>query len=57
MSAPHHAGNVMPRQREPHRKVAADGARTENAYPHGVIILPREIESGSFHKLAPARNR
>ena len=31
----HHAGDVMSRQRQPHRKMAADGARTENANPHG----------------------
>jgi hypothetical protein len=26
----------MPGQREPHRKMTADGACAENAYPHGV---------------------
>ena len=30
----HHAGNVMTGPREPHREMAADGARTENTYPH-----------------------
>ena len=29
----------MSGQRQPHRKMAADGARTENAYPHGVDVL------------------
>ena len=32
----------MPCQREPHRKMAADGARTENANPHGVEVLGRD---------------
>ena len=30
----------MAGQREPHRKMAADGAGTENANPHGVDVLP-----------------
>src|SRR6478752_9905785 len=35
MRAPHHAGNLMSCQCEPHRKMAADGASTENANSHG----------------------
>jgi hypothetical protein len=31
-------------QREPHRKMAADGAGTENAYPHGWEILLGESD-------------
>ena len=46
--APHHAGDIMPCQREPHRKVAADGARTENANPHGWIVLPRGDRERQF---------
>ena len=40
----------MPCQREPHRKMAADGARTENANPHGEEILLEGKSSTSFHK-------
>ena len=41
----------MPCQREPHRKMAADGARTENAYPHvKEVLLERMIVPTSFHK-------
>jgi hypothetical protein len=49
----------MSGQREPHRKMAADGARAENAYPHGVSVLlgARRLNFPSFHKLAPRRNR
>ncbi len=44
----------MAGQRQPHRKMAADGARAENANPHGVISSERlSIVSASFHKLAP----
>jgi hypothetical protein len=31
----------MTGQREPHREMATDGARTENAYPHCAEILLR----------------
>ncbi len=34
MRPAHHAGDVMTGQRQPHRKMAADGARTENTYSH-----------------------
>ena len=37
MRLAHHAADVMPGQREPHRKMTADGARAENAYAHGVV--------------------
>jgi len=30
----HHAGDVMSGDGKPYRKMAADGARTENAYSH-----------------------
>ena len=41
----------MPCQREPHRKMAADGARTENAYPHvKEVLLERMFVPISFHK-------
>ena len=51
MRAPHHAGNIMPCQREPHRKMAADGARTENAYPHvKEVLLEGMFVPTSFHK-------
>ncbi len=36
MRSAHHAGHFMACQREPHRKMAADGARAENADTHGV---------------------
>jgi hypothetical protein len=39
MRSAHHAGNVMSGARQPHRKMTADGARAENAYPHGVGVL------------------
>ena len=35
MRPAHHAGHLVAGQRQPHRKMAADGARAENAYPHG----------------------
>src|ERR1700694_758289 len=35
MRPAHHAGDLMSRQREPHRKMAADGARAVNADTHG----------------------
>ena len=38
MRPAHHAGDVVAGQRKPHRKMAADGARAENAYPHGVDV-------------------
>ena len=38
-------------QCEPHRKMAADGARTKNANPHGVEILLGGKGVASFHKL------
>ena len=40
-------------QCEPHRKMAADGARTENANPHGVEILLGGKGVASFHKPWP----
>ena len=40
-------------QREPYRKMAADGARTENANPHGVEILLGGKGVASFHKPWP----
>jgi hypothetical protein len=52
MRASHHAGNVMTGQCEPHRKMTADGARTENAYPHAKkVLLEGIIVLVSFHKL------
>jgi hypothetical protein len=39
MRPAHHAGNVMAGFRQPHRKMAADGAGAENTYPHRVEIL------------------
>ena len=44
-------------QCEPHRKMAADGARTENANPHGVEILLGGKGVASFHKPWSGRNR
>src|SRR5260221_443513 len=35
MRPAHHAGHLMPGPRQPHREMAADGARAENAYAHG----------------------
>ena len=35
MRPAHDAGHLMSGQRQPHRKMTADGARAENAYPHG----------------------
>jgi hypothetical protein len=46
----------MAGQSEPYRKMAADGAGTENANPHGVDVLRRNGLCGSFHKAAPLRN-
>jgi hypothetical protein len=45
--------------REPHRKMAADGARAKNAYAHGVRFRLEAWRPGqpSFHKLVPQRNR
>ena len=37
----------------PHRKMAADSARTENANPHGVEILLGGKGVASFHKPWP----
>jgi hypothetical protein len=45
----------MSGERQPHRKMAADGARTENAYSH-VRRIPVGGSTLSFHKLAPQRN-
>jgi hypothetical protein len=39
MRSAHHAGNVMPGECEPHRQMAADRARAEDAYPHEVDVL------------------
>ena len=48
----------MPCQREPHRKMAADGARTENAYPHvKEVLLEGMFVPTSFHKPCSGRNR
>jgi hypothetical protein len=45
-------------QCEPHGKMAADGARTENANSHEVDIpQKRNARSASFHKPATLRNR
>ena len=38
----------MSRQCEPYRKMAADGARAENAYPHGGSPAGREESSLVF---------
>jgi len=47
----------MPRQRKPHRKVAADGASAENADAHGVgSCLGAGGTEASFHKLGPECN-
>ena len=37
-------------QCEPHRKMAADGARTENANPHGWKSCWKGMVVASFHK-------
>ena len=49
----------MPGQRQSHRKMAADGASAEDAYPHERMFLPEGwgLFCASFHKLAPERNR
>jgi hypothetical protein len=39
MRTAHHAGNLMAGPRQPDRKMAADGARAENTYPHRVDVL------------------
>jgi hypothetical protein len=39
MRSAHHAGHIVSGHREPHRKMTADGARAENAYPHGESFL------------------
>ena len=36
MRPAHHAGDLMAGLRQPHRKMAADGARAENTDPHWV---------------------
>ena len=42
----------MSRLREPHRKMTADGARTENAYSHEVDVLEEIGEvNPSFYKV------
>ena len=58
MRSPHHAGDVVSGQRQPHRYVAADGARTENANTHEVEVLLKgsTCRGATFHKLAPQRN-
>jgi hypothetical protein len=48
----------MSGQRQPHRKMASDGARTENAYPHCVIVLlMKRLTSRQFPQAAAPRNR
>src|SRR6202158_1857727 len=58
MRPAHRAGYVMPGQRKPHRKMAADGARAEDANAHGggsgLKGLRRKT---SLHKVAQQRNR
>jgi hypothetical protein len=44
MRPAHHAGDVVAGARKPHRKMAADGARAENANPHDLNV-PSEDES------------
>ncbi len=47
----------MPGPRKPHRKMAADGACAENAYPHGGgVLLGARRRKTSFHKLGLRRN-
>ena len=41
----------MPGQRKPHRKMAADGARAENAYTHGVGVRLEAGRLGSYQHL------
>jgi hypothetical protein len=36
--AAHHAGDLVPGPRQPHRQMAADSAGAENAYPHRVVV-------------------
>jgi hypothetical protein len=44
MRPAHHAGDIVSRQRQPHRYVAADGARTENADTHEVEVPAEGID-------------
>ena len=44
----------MSGQREPHRKMAADGARTENTYPHGAEVLLRDRRERQFPQACAA---
>jgi len=45
MRPAHHAGDVMPRQRKAHRKMAADGACAEDANPHEGEVLFKSAET------------
>src|SRR6478609_6720382 len=47
MWSAHHAGNVMSGESESYRKMAADGARTENADTHGSDVLELICRGGS----------
>jgi hypothetical protein len=39
MRPAHHAGHIMPGQRKPHRKMAADRASAEDTDSHGWCFL------------------
>src|SRR5439155_15299104 len=58
MRPAHHAGYLVPGQRQPHRKMTANGARAENAYAHWNVVPVMGISgwTTSFHMLASRCN-
>jgi hypothetical protein len=48
----------MPRKRQPHRNMTADGTRAVNTDPHGIDILSgKSVRAVSFYKPGLPRNR